>query len=53
LKSSYLTPEQVHAAHLTPIESVEDTVSAVLQKAGSGADICVLPEGPQTIPYVA
>jgi nickel-dependent lactate racemase len=53
LRSSYLTAEQVQAAHLTPIESVEDTVSDALHKAGSGAHICVLPDGPQTIPYVA
>ena len=32
---------------------VEDTVAALLARYGSGARICVLPEGPQTIPYVA
>ncbi len=53
LKSSYLTPEQVQGAHLTPIESIEETVSDGLRRRGDGATVCVLPEGPQTIPYVA
>lgn len=53
LKSGYLTDNQVRAAHLIPIESIEDAVSDVLKSNGNGAKVCVLPEGPQTIPYVA
>ena len=53
LKSGYLSPEQVREAHLTPIDSIEDTVAGALRESGNGARVCVLPEGPQTIPYVA
>ena len=53
LKSGYLSPEQVREAHLTPIDSIEDTVAEALRQSGNGARVCVLPEGPQTIPYVA
>ena len=53
LKSGYLSSEQVREAHLTPIDSIEDTVAEALRQNGNGARVCVLPEGPQTIPYVA
>ena len=52
LKSRHLTDEQVMEAHLTPIDSIEQTVADALRESGTGATICVLPEGPQTIPYV-
>ena len=52
LKSSYLAPEQVRAAHLTPVDDIESTVWEALRRQGEDARICVLPEGPQTIPYV-
>ena len=52
LKSSFLTPEQVRAAHLEPIENVEGTLAAILAEQGDQARICVLPQGPQTIPFV-
>jgi nickel-dependent lactate racemase len=52
LKSRSLTPEQVRAAHLEPIESIEDKVREVLEKWGPDARVCALPEGPQTIPFL-
>ena len=52
LKSDGLTDEQVKAAHLEPIEDVEAKVSSLLRKHGPDARICVLPQGPQTIPYL-
>lgn len=52
LKSSFLSPEQVRAAHLIPTESIEQTVDEELDRSGSNAQVCVLPQGPQTIPYV-
>ena len=52
LKSSYLTPKQVRAAHLEPIKDVAVAVSEELEKSGPEAIVCVLPEGPQTIPYL-
>ena len=49
---SSLDPETVHNAMLTPIEDIEATLATLLNHYGSGARIAVLPEGPQTIPYV-
>ena len=49
VKSGYLTPQQVEEAHLKPVGSIEDAIA----ECGADASICVLPEGPQTIPYVA
>ena len=52
LKSSYLTPDQVRAAHLEPVEDLQATVLASLERHGPDARLCVLPQGPQTIPYL-
>jgi nickel-dependent lactate racemase len=52
LKSSYLTPEQVRAAHLEPVEDVAAAVLRELENRGPDATVCVLPEGPQTIPFL-
>ena len=52
LKSDGLSPETVRAAHLTPIDDVESTTRRQLDRFGSTARLCVLPEGPQTIPYL-
>ena len=53
VKSDGLTDEQVRSALLLPCRRIEDTVSELLGKYGRGASICVMPEGPQTIPYVS
>jgi nickel-dependent lactate racemase len=50
--SDHLTDEQIHAALLKPCRSIETTVRDLLDKYGSTARICVLPEGPQTIPFI-
>jgi nickel-dependent lactate racemase len=47
-----LTNEQIQTALLKPSHSVEATVTELLKKYGPRAKICVLPEGPQTIPYL-
>ena len=52
LKSDYLSDEQVRAAHLTPIHNVEAAVAAALKRHGAESKVCVLPQGPQTIPYL-
>ena len=52
LKSGFLSAEQVRAAHLQPIEDIESAVSKINRTHGGKARICVLPQGPQTIPYV-
>lgn len=47
-----LTAEDVRSAQITPIRSVENTVMNLLAERGKNSRVCVLPEGPQTIPYV-
>ena len=48
-----LSPEQVRDAWLEPVDDVSACVAALLRSAGPEARLAVLPQGPQTIPYVA
>jgi lactate racemase len=52
LRSDGLPDDEVRAAHLEPIADVGATVARILRTEPS-ARICVLPQGPQTIPYLA
>jgi lactate racemase len=52
LKSDGLTDAQVQAAHLLPCADVGVTVRRLLAERGPGARLAVLPQGPQTIPYL-
>ena len=52
LKSSYLSDDQIRSAHLEPVDIIEDTIAEALGRAGQHATLCVLPDGPQTIPYL-
>ena len=52
VKTSGLTPDAVRAAHFEPVDDVADAVSAAMRGAGREATLCVLPHGPQTIPYL-
>lgn len=52
LYSSNLTDEQISRCKMIPCRSIEQTLSGLLVKYGSDARICVIPEGPQTIPYL-
>ena len=51
--SDYLDADALHSAHLGHSDDVSETVAAALDAAGPDARVCVLPEGPQTIPFVA
>ena len=51
--TSYLSPADLASAHLGHTDDVARTVAESLHRAGGDARVCVLPEGPQTIPYVA
>ncbi|MEO2197959.1 MAG: nickel-dependent lactate racemase [bacterium] len=53
LKTDGLTDDQVRSAHLTPIHDVAAATREALARSGPDAQVCVLPEGPQTIPYLA
>ena len=48
VKSGFLSEQQVQDALLKSVDCIEDAI----KEFGSGASICVLPEGPQTIPYI-
>jgi len=50
--SENLTDEQIRGVFFRPARSIEATVNDLLGKYGRDASICVLPEGPQMIPYV-
>lgn len=50
--SSYLSADDLRSAHLEPVPDLAEAVSRHLLDA-PGARVCVLPEGPQTIPYIA
>jgi nickel-dependent lactate racemase len=51
--TSYLRDEELAEAHLEQAGDVTEAVRDAVAAAGAGASVCVLPEGPQTIPYVA
>jgi lactate racemase len=53
VRSSYLSADDLASAHLGHTEDVAETVLRRLHDAGPESRVCVLPEGPQTIPYVA
>ncbi len=50
LKSDNLKPNQIREAHLHPVDDISETVSKLMKDKGN--TVCVLPEGPQTIPYI-
>ena len=51
VKSS-LSAADVEGAMLQVCDSVEETVAHLMERYGPDATICVLPEGPMTIPYL-
>ncbi len=50
--SDNLSDDQIRMALLTPCHNIVDTIGDLLEQYGDQARICVLPQGPQTIPYV-
>jgi len=52
LYTDHLSEEQIRSALLKPCRRIEDTLAELLARYGPAATVCVLPEGPQTIPYV-
>jgi nickel-dependent lactate racemase len=53
VKTSFLSPAELRAAHFEPIDDVSLEARRLLESAGPSARCCVLPRGPQTIPYLA
>jgi len=52
LYSSYLPDEEIQGMLLRPCHDIEATLAELYTHYGPGARLCVLPEGPQTIPYL-
>lgn len=52
LYTSGLTNAEVEAAHMRPVHDIAELVKELVAKKGPDTRISVLPEGPQTIPYV-
>jgi nickel-dependent lactate racemase len=50
---STLPPDEVRHAYLEPIEDLNAFIAVEVDRVGRDAPIAVLPEGPQTIPYLA
>jgi nickel-dependent lactate racemase len=52
LKNSFMSHDAVRSAHYEPIDDVSASACDELRAAGPAATLCVLPQGPQTIPYL-
>lgn len=50
--SHNLTDDQLRGALLTPCRDIGAALEQLRARYGDGMTVCVLPEGPQTIPYV-
>ena len=50
--SDNLTDEQIKTGYMTPCRNITETVKKIMDKKGRDLSICVMPEGPLTIPYV-
>ena len=52
VRTDGLSRGEIEAALLKYSPRIEDTLAELLERYGPRATICVLPEGPQTIPYL-
>lgn len=52
MHTSYLSDDELAAAHLTQTRDIAATVRRICEEIGPGVRVCVLPEGPLTVPYV-
>lgn len=52
MRTSFLSDADLATAHLEQTRDISDTVARALAAAGPDARVCLLPEGPQTIPYL-
>jgi nickel-dependent lactate racemase len=53
VKADGLSADQIRGAWFKPVGDVGECVRGRLAAAGAGARLAVLPQGPQTIPYIA
>jgi lactate racemase len=52
VKAGGLSQSQLRAAQFEPIDDVGVAVREALKASGPAATLCVLPQGPQTVPYI-
>jgi nickel-dependent lactate racemase len=52
LFSEKLDDETIRRALFNPVKNISRLTDELVKKTGPQADICILPEGPQTIPYL-
>ena len=50
--SENLTNDQIRLALFMPSRDVESTLAELMTRYGPNSRLCIVPEGPQTIPYV-
>jgi nickel-dependent lactate racemase len=53
VKNGFMSDHEIRAAHFEPVHDVSEGVLAEMKAAGPSATLCVLPQGPQTVPYLA
>jgi nickel-dependent lactate racemase len=53
LKSAGIGRDELAGAHLEPADDVAEVARRSIAEAGPGARLCVLPQGPLTIPYLS
>jgi nickel-dependent lactate racemase len=53
VKSDFLSDQQIQDAMLEPCHDIAETVEMLKGIYGPDATICVLPQGPQTVPYIS
>jgi nickel-dependent lactate racemase len=52
VKNAVLTDAEIRQAWLEPVDDVAEVVRRLMKEAGPRARLAVLPEGPQTAPYI-
>ena len=52
VRAGGLSDDAIRTAHFEPAHDVSQETLGALERAGTGATLCVLPQGPQTIPYL-
>ena len=48
-----LSPGDLRKTHIEPLADIGEAVGQELERLGNDAPVAVLPEGPQTIPYLS
>ena len=50
--SENIKDQDIISSHMSPITNLEKTLDEKIKEYGKGSEILVLPQGPQTIPYI-